>query len=190
MTDTLALEKLFDDVVALWAVESATPVSNRFGWREVTRRDVRGSRVIWVPGDENGEMGLVEAAVQLRSSAPNTARSVGTLGEMFFVDILASDSTTDANAENERKQYVAARFLFDAWWRAVYKSMPGRVAIVSTKWLTDHEVRRYGAGIRATCVIEAMIPDAPFELMNLDGASAVVDTTELDTTETDTIPEP
>jgi hypothetical protein len=189
VADTLALEKLYDDVVARWAAEVAvggTPVPNLFGWREPHRKETRGNRVIWVPGGEDGELGELEPPKQ----PGRNPRSLGTLGELFYVDILAADSATDANAENERKQYRAVRLLFDAWWRAVYLAATVRVTIVSSRYLTDHNQRRYGAGIRAVCSIEAMLPDLTLEEMELEGATAIVDTEQLDNTETDTIPEP
>ena len=62
-----------------------------------------------------------------------------------------SIAVSAATAENERAQYQICRDLFDAWYRAVYLSAHGNVAIESVGWVTEKKERRYGATIRAVC---------------------------------------
>lgn len=178
MAVLFALTVLFDAVVARFAAED-TDVPNLFGWRAPDQKEDTGNRIAWVPGDEVGELGDMLPAKQ----PGRLERSLGTLDELFHVVLVAADPT---DPENERKQYQATRELYDAWWRAVYLAMPGRVRVVSASWVTDKKVRRYGAAIVATCAVEAMIPDVAPELASTD-AVAVVDTELLDNTETDTI---
>ena len=89
MTDSLALEVLFNGVVARFAADS-TLVPNLFGWREkskhVTNGTTVGNRVIWVPGDEEGagDSGKLAAPSKMSlSAADDVARSLGTLLEFF-----------------------------------------------------------------------------------------------------------
>lgn len=192
MADTLALEKLYNDVVALWAAEAvlpAVPVLNLFGWRtpadKLNTGTPAGTRICWVPGDPSGALGELGPAAQ----PGRNPRSLATLGELFTCLISASDQTAP---ESELAQYKAARFLFDAWWRAVHKSMPGRVRLVALAWVIDAKERRFGATIRAVCAVEAMVPDVAFKTMPTSAAQAVI-TTELvgtGTTETDTVTNP
>src|SRR6185436_1709651 len=154
MTEILALERLFDSVVARFAAEAPagqTPVPNLFGWREPAQKLTTGARILWIPGDPNGSVGDLLPATQ----PGRNPRSIDTLLELFTVEVLAHDLT---QLENERLQYHATRLLFDAWWRAVYLTMPGRVDVKSTEWVTEKKERRYGAAIRAVCTVSAMVP--------------------------------
>jgi hypothetical protein len=188
MPDMLALEALFDSVVARFTAETPagqTTVPNLFGWREPAQKLTTGARVLWVPGDPNGSVGDLLPATQ----PGRNPRSLATLLELFTVEVLAHDLT---KLENERAQYHATRLLFDAWWRAVYLAMPGRVGVKSTEWITDKNERRYGAAIRAVCTVSAMVPDAPYEQIGPDeNPMAVVDTELHKVIETDVVyPEP
>ena len=188
MADVLALELLFDSVVARWAAEvppGETPAPNLFGWREPAQKLTTGKRVLWIPGDPNGDMGAMMPPTQ----PGRNPRSLATIDELFTVEIVAHDV---AALENERAQYHVTRLLFDAWWRAVYLAMPGRVTILKNEWITDRKERRFGAAIRAVCSVSAMVPDTPHPEITVDDSPvAVIDTTLNDTTETDTIsPEP
>jgi hypothetical protein len=188
MADLLALEALFDAVVARFALETAppaVPVPNLFGWREPAQKMTTGARILWIPGDPNGDLGSLLPATQ----PGRNPRSIATLDELFTVEILSHDATA---LENERAQYHATRLLFDAWFRAVYLAMPGRVQIVKQEWITDRKERRYGAAIRAVCAVSSMVPDAPYEQLTVDDLPrAIVDTELHDLIETDVIyPEP
>lgn len=188
MADVLALELLFDSVVARFAAEVApgvAPVPNLFGWRDPAQKLTTGARILWIPGNPNGDLGSLLPATQ----PGRNPRSIATLAELFTVEILAHDA---AALENERAQYHATRLLFDAWLRAVYLAMPGRVALVTNEWITDRKERRFGAAIRAVCTVSAMVPDAPYEQLEADdNPMAVVDTELHAVIETDVIyPEP
>lgn len=151
MADTLALPYLYDSVVKRF-LEEGTEVPNTFGWREPAKKIVTGSRIAWIPGDDGGDLGEVGPA---RNPGGN-ARSLGTLAELFTVEITAFDASCPTN---ERAQYAAARFLFDAWYRAVYLAARGTFQIVSSEWIRDKKEHRAGAGIRVVCSIQAVIPD-------------------------------
>lgn len=185
MAIVLAVPKLFDDVVARFALDAAMqvpptmPVPNVFGWREPARRGV-SLRVVWVPGnDANGDLGELGAA---RNPGRNP-RPLATLDELVTVYLEAFSGATAAIAENERAQYQAARELFNAWWRAVYLAARGTVALVSANWVIDKNERRFGATIRALVSVQAPVLDKPSTIAPVD-ARAEIDLSELDVTET------
>lgn len=165
MVDTLALEKLFDDVVARFVTE-ATNIPNSFGWREPKHRGAQQNRICWVPGDPSGSAGEV-ASVRFPGGNP---RSLGTLLETFTVYIEGRNSATP---ENELAQYKATRLIFDAWFRASYLSVRNLLVVKSTAWLVDRTTRRYGATLRVVCTVQAMIPDSAYVVA--EDIEAVVD---------------
>lgn len=186
MAIIFALPKIFDAVVARFTVES-TNVPNAFGWRQPVRQPMAASpkRIVWVPGDPRGSLGTMGAAKQ----PGRLERSLGTLDELFHCIIVGDDSS---DPQNERKQYQSTRELYDAWWRAVYLAMPGRVRVVSAEWLTEKNEARRGAALRVVCAVEAMIPDvapAAIPIAPATTSHALVNTVLLDNTEPDTIPE-
>lgn len=183
----LALPYLFDGVEALFAADAAAqvppvePVPQAFGWREPARR-TGTLRIIWVPGDDaSGAMGDLGPARQ----PGREPRPLATLHEIFTVYIEARDASA---AENERAQYQAARELYDAWYRAVHRVAHGTFVVRSQGWVIDKALRRAGAAIRVLCTVQAMVPDAPLSLVNVEGAD--IQTSELDVTETTTTEEP
>ncbi len=153
MTVVLALEKLYDDVDALFTEESFACVRT-FGWREPQKTKIDAKRIVWVPGDPSGALGAVKSA----KSVGGNPRQLGTLEELFTVYVAAADPT---DPENERKAYAETRNLFDAWWRAAFLSATKNVSVVSSKWNTSKNERRYGAEIVAVCAILAPIFDTP-----------------------------
>lgn len=176
MADTLALEALYDAVVAQFAADG-TIAKQPFGWREVAKYPV-GARIAWVPGDPRFNVGADGPA---RNPGRNP-RPIGTLHELFQCVISANDPSAP---EDERAQYKATRLLYDAWRRAVYLAARGTFTIESQEWLGDKTQRRFGTAIRVVCSIEAMIPDEPFATAPVDvGADIAV--SELDVTETTT----
>ncbi|AKF06076.1 hypothetical protein [Sandaracinus amylolyticus] len=188
MSDTLALEYLYDSVVARFAADAAaedppgTPPGQSFGWREPPKRDA-APRITWVPGDDaSGDLGAYDAA---RNPGANP-RALATLHELVTVYVEASDPTSP---ENERAQYRATRLLYDAWLRAVYLAARGMFEIRVQRWMNERSTRRHGAAIRVVLSIEAMVPDAPFETAPVDTEALV--TTHLepndDEGETDTV---
>lgn len=178
MRDTLALEYLFLAVRARFIAEG-TPAENLFGWR-VSAQQVVGDRIAWKPGDQTGKAGRSAPA---RNPGRNP-RPIGTLLELFTVEISASDPTAP---EDELAQYVAARLLRDAWERAVYLAAHGTYAIESQDWIDSAKERRFGAAMRIVCTIQAVVPDAPLLGAPLD-VGAVLTLAELDQTDTETIP--
>jgi hypothetical protein len=185
MAIILALEKLFDDVEARFALDGMLrptgPLApSTFGWRQPSRQEIPGPRIIWVPGDDgHGAVGRL-APPKYPGREPN--RPLATLWEDFTVYIHGQDPTAP---ENERAQWKATRLLFDAWIRAVYLAAYGTFEITSTEWVIDKNQRRFGTAIRVLGAIQAMIPD---ETMTLVGGApeelgADIPVTELDHTE-------
>jgi hypothetical protein len=177
MTDTLALEQLYNDVVARFTAEGTT-CDNLFGWR-VPAQQVLRPRIAWVPGDPSGSVGQDGPA---RNPGRNP-RPIGTLRELFHVIISSSDLTAP---ENELLQYKATRLLRDAWHRAVYLAARGTFAIQSETWIVDKNERRFGTALRIVCSIESMIPDEPAATAPVD-TTAVLTVDALDQTDTLTV---
>jgi hypothetical protein len=173
MADTLALIALYDAVVARFVLEG-TAATNHFGWR-ASAQQLPGQRIVWIPGDEDGDIGEMLAP---RHPGGNP-RSLGTLDEIFRVEIKGEDTTAP---ESERAQYIAARFLFDTWYRAIYLAAHGTFAIKTANWIVDKKERRHGASINVVCAIQAMIPDSEQGVAPAD-TRAVIDVTQLDVTE-------
>lgn len=172
MTTTFALTGLYDAVVARFLAEG-TEVPNLFGWREPSKRPASGgagtaptgTRITWVPGDPDGDLGELGPAKQ----PGRNPRPLATLAELFTVEVQAHDPSAP---ENERLQYEAARLLFDAWYRAVYLAAHGTFELVSTQWLNEKNQRRHGACIRAVCAINAMVPDVAQRIAPVDVTAA------------------
>ncbi len=174
MTDTLALENLFNTVAGRFTTEG-TGAANLFGWRKTSQQLV-GSRVVWVPGDLAGNAGELITARQ----PGRNPRPLATLDELFTVEITAVSDAADP--ENELKQYTATRFLYDAWYRAAYLAARGTIRVRNTAWVVDKKERRRYAMLRVLCAVEAMIPDTPVAVAFTDTRGAG-DTSELDETD-------
>lgn len=174
MADTWALTRLYDAVVARFALEGLD-VPNLFGWREPARKTETGDRIVWYPGDPRGDLGELASA---RYPGRNP-RPLATLHELFTVEITASNAATP---ETERAQYLAVRELFDAWVRAIHLAASGTFRIVSNEWVIDKKERRHGACIRVVASVEAMIPDTELTSAPVD-TSASIDVDELDESE-------
>jgi hypothetical protein len=153
----LALEKLFDDVVTRFAAEGnvTLAMANTFGWKEPWTQLVPTQRIQWTPGDEQGNTGDVGAA----KWPGDNPRSIGTMFELFTVRITASDVALAADIQNDRKQWKAARLLFDEWYRAIYLASFGTFSIKRSRWLTERREGRYGVTIIVVATIEAKLPD-------------------------------
>lgn len=156
MADTIALEFLYDSVVQRFTDEAAG-ISCYFGWREPPRQLRTVPRIVWRPGDPSGTVG--KHLPPQRPGQANPSRPLGTLQEYFTVEITAADTTA---LETEIAQWRAVRFVYDAWWRAVYLAAYGNVQIISLSWLTDKNERRHGATLRAVGAILSKIPDMQY----------------------------
>lgn len=176
MSDVLALEKLYDDVLALFAAEGTFNVEQPFGWRRPAEQSATAARIAWVPGDPSGNAGVVGPA----KYPGRNPRSLATLKERFYVTISAWDP---AEPENERLQYRITRLLRDGWHRAVYLVAHGTFTIESETWIQVRNERRLGSALRVVCTIEAMVPDEAAEAMPIEGSKAVIDVSDQDVTE-------
>jgi hypothetical protein len=183
MAVIFALTDLFDGVVARFLLDG-TNVPNLFGWREVPQKLVTGNRIIWVPGNPDGDVGELQAAKHFGPTL--NPRPLYNLAELFHVYIVANDATAP---ENERAQYEAARLLYDAWLRAVHLKAFGRFFIKSQAWLAGRSARRFGNAIRVLATINAVVPDVEQAIAPVD-TGAEVDLEQLDQTETIDVPAP
>ncbi len=181
MATFLALPWLYDQVVARFTLEGNTAV-HRFGWRAVGHQ-IDSNRVIWVPGDPNGEIGAVIAPKF--PGIRETGRPLTNVLEGFHCYITGYDRTAK---DNERAQYVACRLLYDDVIRAVYLAAHGNFEFRSSKWVTDKKEFRAGATILLTGTIRAVQPDSPVAKAPID-SGAILDIEVLDIVEEVRIPE-
>jgi hypothetical protein len=172
----LALPRLFDAVVARFAAEG-TAVANLFGWRASAQQLTGAPRIVWIPGDPRGSLGQILPPRNPGRIDPG--RPLATLDELFTIEIVAADT---AMPETERAQYQVVRELYDAWYRAVHLAAHGAFRVLSSEWIGPAKERRHGAGIRALCAVQAMIPDAVPTLAEAD-TTLTVSLSELDVDE-------
>jgi len=166
--EVLALPLLFDAVKAGFAAE-LPDVSVVFGLKEVTKQINQGSgganRVVFAPGDLSGKF----ADDLPPHGIGREPRPLATELEYFTVWIWGVDSS-DLN--DERKQYTAARLLYDVWRRAIYNATHtdgdngvGPVVIYGQEWNIKRVERKWGAEIVAVCSVQAMVPDTGLEIV-------------------------
>lgn len=169
------------DEVAWTQTGPAVVTVFRFGWRVVAERS-SAFRLVFEPGDD-GQLGDMLGVW----NAGGNPRSLADLGELFTVHVEARDATAPTN---ERLQYVAARRLFDALWRALYLSAGTMVSLVGAKWVgvggTLGAQSQAGATIRAVFSLRVPIPDAPLAIAPAN-ASADVATTTADQTDEESV---
>lgn len=175
MAIVFALPRLYDAVAARFAAESFA-CAMAFGWRTPAAQIETSRRIVWVPGDESGELGEI-----LPPKYPGrNPRALLNLGELFYCDLSTSDVATP---EDERTQYQATRELYDTWLRAVHLAAHGTYEIVSSTWITAKNARRYGAAIRVVGSIQAVVFDQPYSGVEANAGHALLNVTELDNTE-------
>lgn len=177
----LALERLYDAVVARFAAEGPYNVAQPFGWRFVAQQHM-GPRIVWVPGSPVGQIGRVGPP----RNPGGIPRSLGTLYENFYVIISSQDPEAP---ENERLQYRITRLLHDYWYRAVYHAAHGTYELQLEEWQTDKLERRFGTALLVVGTIQAALLDvAPGDELGGGVApadtAAVIDDSLLDVTET------
>lgn len=177
----LALELLYRRCEAQFAYDG-TQAQFVFGWREPYKQLVRPNRLIWVPGDSSDSVGEIGAP---KYPGKQPQRALAGLWERFTIYLMAADVATPRSNDAEIKQYRAARFMLDALVRAMVLSftLGSQVRIDSATWMTEKTERRFGAGIKLSGAILAVIPDLAVTLAPIDTA-ALIDQTILDLTET------
>lgn len=179
MPTVLALPLLYEAVVDRFDDEGTMCVQS-FGWLEPPKLGQANARITWTPGDVGGALGDV---VEPRQPGRNP-RPIGTLHELCTVEIYAYDP---ASPTSELAQYTACRLLFDAWYRAVYLAARGTFEVQSSEWIRPKSGRSHGACIRVVMRVDAMLPDAEYELaptpMAADLDVALLDHEETITTE-------
>lgn len=172
MADTWALPELYAAVVDRFGDELIA-VPNVFGWLEPEKKVVTGPRIVWYPGDPSRSMGDLTPP----KWPGRNPRSLGTINELFTVECTSID-TADSS---DLAQYIAARDLFDAWYRAAYLHATATLTVRSLEWVVPL-ARRAGACIRAVCSIEAMIPDTEASVLAAENRREIR-VNELDVTE-------
>ncbi len=149
---TYALERLFN--TAKTDLEALVPgVLVRFGWREHTKH-LQGSsapRVDFRPGDTSMSLGKFAAAREPGRSP----RPLFTIKEYFTVTVSSNDPT---DPENELKQYVATRELFDSVINRLYRHAHGTFSLERANWNGPNE-RRMGAELVLIGVIDTPVFD-------------------------------
>lgn len=172
MAIILALENLYNLVTAdLAASSTIVTTAQKFGWRETSRQDGGNARIVWVPGDPDGNLGALLPAKYPSRSITTLGRPLANLGELFYVTISAADPTAP---DNEIAQYHATRLLYDAWIAAVYRAARGTFGILKQRWVIDKNERRWGAALEITGSIQAVIPDSVAQAAPVDTGAAVV----------------
>jgi len=146
----LALEDMYDRVQASFA-DDGINAEHVFGWRTPAQYPGSLPRCAWVPGDDGA---LGELGAPLLAQDP---RPLAQLNELFTVYMSASDPR---DIENERAQYHATRFLYEAWFRAAYRAAHGTFRIKSQRWVHKQTDRSFGATLRVVCEIQAPLVDA------------------------------
>jgi hypothetical protein len=180
VASVLAVDLLWDGIQAQFAEDAdpdPSPIAFSFGWKEPAKQINQGvggaNRIVCVPGDP-GRRFASDLPVRNPGRDP---RSLGTKGELVTFFIWAADTT---DLTSERKQYVAARLLYDAFFRAVYlvshsdgDTGVGPVAFVDERWSLDKVERGFGAEIIAVCSVAAMVPDVKYESALVNATTTV-----------------
>ena len=161
---------VFDAVVAQFA-EDGTSVPNEFGWRAKPRKNNSDARIVWVPGDDlSGDAGKIAAP----RSPGIPDRPLATFHEKCTVYIYGVELVSP---ESQRAQYISARRIFDAWYRALHLAVYGVYAITSVTWAHSRKSveRMRGAAIRVVFSVQARIPDVPYSTVPYDQAADIVE---------------
>jgi hypothetical protein len=190
----LAVEPLFAVVAMRRKVDAqfaadGSDVPSFFGAREITQQFASNRRIVWVPGDPNGDIGEVREPVRT-GEAP--VRDVAEILERFTLYIHGTDADV-ANASDDEAQYQEVRLIFDAVIRALKLHFFGTFKVLSSKYLSGPSAfGSWGSQIRAVLQVSARVPDVAldgqslYQLVTPYGGSvtANVAVTELDVTET------
>lgn len=200
MGNVLALDLLFDGIVAVFAADAApnpSRVSIVFGWREVAKQINQGpggaNRIVIHPGLPGEKTGRFGSHMPVHKPGRNP-RSLATRIEIFTAYIWAVDGTDETTLRNERAQWRAARMLYDAFDRAAYlvTHTDGDVGVGPVTWLAedwnlDKSERGYGAEVIVSGAVESMVPDTAFaDVTDAHGVVAVTLRGETNTVITET----
>lgn len=148
----LTQEDLYERLVNAF-LEQSIPCEFYFGWREPPRQR-NSPRVVWRPGNPNGDIGELKAP---RHDGTKVPRQVWALDELFTLELTAVDTSAP---EVEILQYIAVRLLYDIVWRELRRSGGRNVRQVTGGYeVTRSNERRRGATIRTVGAILAAIPD-------------------------------
>jgi hypothetical protein len=188
VTLTLGAGDVFtDDALAWLATGPAVVTEFAFGWRASANRS-SAFRVVFTPGSD-GDLGELLPPLQLGGNP----RSVADLGELFTVHLEARDATAP---QDERKQYTAARLLFDAAWAYMRDAATALLELVDARWVggggTLGAQSQSGATIRLTCALRVPIPRETRLVISaatdaLVATTAVVEDSGADQTDHDTV---
>lgn len=175
------------DAVA-WVQQGPAPVTEfAFGWREPSHRS-GNLRILFVPGID-GDLGELVAP---RMTGHNP-RAAADLVEGFTVYIEARDVTTPTD---ERKQYTAARLLFDRTWSYLRDIATANLELRSARWRgvggTLGAQSQSGAVLVCSCSLRVPVwteprMTAPTTTDAIVETTAVVEDGPADQTDTDTV---
>lgn len=160
---TLALEKLYTDVVAIFTARIGTAnwpgeaLEQPFGWRKPTDRSAN-FRIVWRPGDDEANDDVGELLGPRSSAQTAITRPIAMLGELVTVYIEAYDASAPSD---ELVQWRAARGRFNNWWAAVYEAAHGNVSVLAARWLHPTNVSAVGATIRVLLQVLSPVDAVP-----------------------------
>jgi hypothetical protein len=155
-----AVDTLFENVVASFK-EERIEIPNNFGWRELNKHKAAHSRIVWIPGDENGRVGDTGAPRDVGGNP----RAIAQTNELFTVYF----SSFDASApEDELVQYREAKRIFHLWYLAAYRAAYGTFEIVDQFWDVSKKERQHGLMSSALVAIQAPIFDDVHALVPAD----------------------
>jgi hypothetical protein len=152
---TLALDLLFDRIVAGVAQRLEPAPNCVFGWNESTKQINQGTgggnRIVLQPGDASGKVGDLDSA-KLPGRDPPPVATMVELATIFLWSY-------DPSASDQRTQWRACRRLHDVVIPICIRTFRGRWKQLSKTWLRTDLERSFGAEMQIVFAVEAMIPD-------------------------------
>lgn len=154
-TATLALDDLFDKIVARTAERLDPAPACHFGWREAPKQVNQGTgganRIVLMPGDPNGKVGDIDD----HKNPGRTPGQVATMSELGTLYLWAYDASAATDA---RVQWRAVRRLHDVVIATLQATHSGRWKQVSKRFLRPDLERPFGAEIELVFTVSAMVP--------------------------------
>lgn len=142
---------LIDQVVARFLAES-TPVEVAFGPRALAL-NTDGARVVIVPGNTAGGAGKVVAASHDVDASIRAQKVLAGFDELFTARIYSEDVN---DPRDDAAQYLQARLVFDAFYRASFYGSRSLMQIADIRW--DTERRESGHGLTMIVVFSIIAP--------------------------------